>query len=108
MQILFKIKNNNFFLLQTSGGLKKIIEQNSFDEKNELYDDANKSKSELNRKTNEFKQSESRLAYELEEHKKNIDLLNLKIKEKDKIIAVSFLISIQCDLYYNLFLKGYD
>jgi hypothetical protein len=59
-----------------------------------LYDDANKSKSELNRKTNEFKQSESRLAYELEEHKKNIDLLNLKIKEKDKIIAVSFLISI--------------
>jgi hypothetical protein len=45
----------------------------------------NKLKDELKRKTSEFRQNESRLIYELEENKKLIDSLNLKLEEKDNV-----------------------
>jgi hypothetical protein len=45
----------------------------------------NKLKDELKKKTAEFRQNESRLIYELDENKKLIDSLNLKLEEKDNV-----------------------
>ena len=97
-----KIVENN---QRNSINLKKPNEQQSSSNENQIdsnEDELLRLKDELTRKTVEFRQTESRLIYELDENKKLIDSLNLKIKDKDRIINV---INIQVFYQYSLHLN---
>lgn len=67
---------------------RKINE--SDDRTQSMSNDAERLKSELMRKIEEFRKSETKLSNELEDSKRLIDSLNYKLNEKDKTIAVRF------------------
>ena len=98
-----KIVENN---QRNSINLKNPNEPQSSSNENQIdsnEDELLRLKDELTRKTVEFRQTESRLIYELDENKKLIDSLNLKIKDKDRIInVINIQVFYQFSLHLNL------